>query len=252
MMTARTEVEQVENEEKKIYKIDLDTRVVMVPAGEVIGVYHDKDVNRLTFEVPGIYKGIDLTGYQISINYMNEEEQKDVYLVEDMLVTMNMNNKPESIQFSWLVGATACAMPGTVGFTVCFKKLDSEGNILNEINTKLTKMKVLEGCEAVEDEIEERYMTDLAGQLYKELDKVKKRGSDVKKRLAAVITEKGVETASGDGWDVVIGNAEKIPTGGYVVPAQAISANGAHGEENIVLAQAISANVYLGDKEATI
>jgi len=242
----------VENEEKKIYKIDLDTRVVMVPAGEVIGVYHDKDVNRLTFEVPGIYKGIDLTGYQISINYMNEEEQKDVYLVEDMLVTMNMNNKPESIQFSWLVGATACAMPGTVGFTVCFKKLDSEGNILNEINTKLTKMKVLEGCEAVEDEIEERYMTDLAGQLYKELDKVKKRGSDVKKRLAAVITEKGVETASGDGWDVVIGNAEKIPTGGYVVPAQAISANGAHGEENIVLAQAISANVYLGDKEATI
>lgn len=242
----------MENEEKKIYKIDLDTRVVMVPAGEVIGVYHDKDVNRLTFEVPGIYKGIDLTGYQISINYMNEEEQKDVYLVEDMLVTMNMNNKPESIQFSWLVGATACAMPGTVGFIVCFKKLDSEGNILNEINTKLTKMKVLEGCEAVEDEIEERYMTDLAGQLYKELDKVKKRGSDVKKRLAAVITEKGVETASGDGWDVVIGNAEKIPTGGYVVPAQAISANGAHGEENIVLAQAISANVYLGDKEATI
>lgn len=242
----------MENEEKKIYKIDLDTRVVMVPAGEVIGVYHDKDVNRLTFEVPGIYKGIDLTGYQISINYMNEEEQKDVYLVEDMIVTMNMNNKPESIQFSWLVGATACAVPGNVGFTVCFKKLDSEGNIINEINTKLTRMKVLEGCEAVESEIEERYMTDLAGQLYKELDKVKKRGSDVKKRLAAVITDKGVETASGDGWDVVIGNAEKIPTGGYVVPAQAISANGAHGEENIVLAQAISANVYLGDKEATI
>lgn len=239
-------------ESNKVYKIDLDTRAVLVPAGEVIGVYHDKDVNRLTFEVPGIYKGIDLTGYQISINYMNEEEQKDVYLVEDMIVTMNMNNKPESIQFSWLVGATACAVPGTVGFTICFKKLDSEGNILNEINTKLTRMKVLEGCEAVEDEIEERYMTDLAGQLYKELDKVKKRGSDVKKRLAAVITEKGVETASGDDWDVVIDNAEKIPTGGYVVPAQAISANGAHGEENIVPAQAISANVYLGDKEATI
>lgn len=239
-------------ESNKVYKIDLDTRAVLVPAGEVIGVYHDKDVNRLTFEVPGIYKGIDLTGYQISINYMNEEEQKDVYLVEDMIVTMNMNNKPESIQFSWLVGATACAVPGNVGFTVCFKKLDSEGNIINEINTKLTRMKALEGCEAVESEIEERYMTDLAGQLYKELDKVKKRGSDVKKRLAAVITDKGVETASGDGWDVVIGNAEKIPTGGYVVPAQAISANGAHGEENIVLAQAISANVYLGDKEATI
>ena len=93
------------------------------------------------------------------------------------------------------------------------EKLDSEGNIINEINTKLTRMKVLEGCEAVESEIEERYMTDLAGQLYKELDKVKKRGSDVKKRLAAVITGKGVETASGDDWEVVIDNAQKISTG---------------------------------------
>lgn len=239
-------------ESNKVYKIDLDTRAVLVPAGEIIGVYHDKDVNRLTFEVPARYKGIDLTDYQISINYVNEEEQKDRYIVDEVIVSMDASDAPVSLTFDWLVGATACAMPGTVGFTICFKKLDSEGNIINEINTKLTRMKVLEGCEAVEDEIEERYMTDLAGQLYKELDKVKKRGSDVKKRLAAVITEKGVETASCDGWDVVIGNAEKIPTGGYVVPAQAISANGAHGEENIVLAQAISANVYLGDKEATI
>ncbi len=200
-------------ESNKVYKIDLDTRAVLVPAGEVIGVYHDKDVNRLTFEVPGIYKGIDLTGYQISINYMNEEEQKDLYLVNECNIAMGANDKPESITFDWVVGATACAVPGTVGFTVCFKKLDSEGNIINEINTKLTRMKVLEGCEAVESEIEERYMTDLAGQLYKELDKVKKRGSDVKKRLAAVITGKGVETASGDDWEVVIDNAQKISTG---------------------------------------
>lgn len=200
-------------ESNKVYKIDLDTRAVQVPAGEVIGVYHDKDVNRLTFEVPGIYKGIDLTNYQISINYMNEEEQKDVYLVEDMLVTMNMNNKPESIQFSWLVGATACAVPGNVGFTVCFKKLDSEGNIINEINTKLTRMKVLEGCEAVEDEIEERYMTDLAGQLYKELDEVKKSVSDGKSKVASAITDKGVATEATDTFDVMTGNIGKIQTG---------------------------------------
>lgn len=200
-------------ESNKVYKIDLDTRAVQVPAGEVIGVYHDKDVNRLTFEVPGMYKGINLTDYQISINYMNEEEQKDVYFVEDCIVSMNADNQPESMQFDWLVGATACAVPGNVGFTICFKKLDSEGNILNEINTKLTRMKVLEGCEAVESEIEERYMTDLAGQLYKELDEVKKHGSDVKEKLAAAITEKGVETASTDSFDVIINNAKEIQTG---------------------------------------
>lgn len=195
--------------ENKRYKIDLDTRAVKMPAGEVIGVYHDKDVNRLTFEVPAAYKGIDLTEYQISINYVNEEEQKDVYYIENCILSGDAG----TITFDWLVGATACAMPGTVGFTVCFKKLDSEGNIINEINTKLTRMKVLEGCEAVESEIEERYMTDLAGQLYKEMEDVKKHVSDVKGRLAAVITEKGVETASGDDWEVVIDNAQKISTG---------------------------------------
>ena len=197
-------------ESNKVYNIDLDTRAVLVPAGEIIGVYHDKDVNRLTFEVPGIYKGIDLTGYQISINYMNEEEQKDVYLVNECNIAMGANDKPESITFDWVVGATACAVPGALSFTVCFKKLDSEGNILNEINTKLTRMKVLEGCEAVESEIEERYMTDLAGQLYKELDEVKKHGSDVKEKLAAVITEKGVETASTDSFDTMAENIKSI------------------------------------------
>lgn len=191
--------------ENKRYKIDLDTRAVKMPAGEVIGVYHDKDVNRLTFEVPATYKGIDLTEYQISINYVNEEEQKDVYFIENY----TLSDDASIITFDWLVGATACTVPGNVGFTVCFKKLDSEGNIINEINTKLTRMKVLEGCEAVESEIEERYMTDLAGQLYKELDEVKKHGSDVKGRLAAVITEKGVPTASNESFDDMIANAKK-------------------------------------------
>lgn len=200
-------------ESNKVYKIDLDTRAVLVPAGEVIGVYHDKDVNRLTFEVPGIYKGIDLTGYQISINYMNEEEQKDLYLVNECNIAMGANDKPESITFDWVVGATACAVPGALSFTVCFKKLDSEGNILNEINTKLTRMKVLEGCEAVESEIEEWYMTDLAGQLYKEMEEVKKSVSDGKSKVASAITEKGVSTEATDTFDTMAENVGKIQTG---------------------------------------
>lgn len=200
-------------ESNKVYKIDLDTRAVLVPTGEVIGVYHDKDVNRLTFEAPARYKGIDLTDYQISINYVNAEEQKDRYIVDKVIVSMDASDAPVSLTFDWLVGATVCAMPGTVGFTICFKKLDVDGNILNEINTKLTRMKVFDGCEAVESEIEERYMTDLAGQLYKELDEVKKRGSDIKKELAEIVTEKGVETASTDSFDVIINNAKEIQTG---------------------------------------
>lgn len=80
-----------------------------------------------------------------------------------------------------------------------------------------------------------------------ELENVKKRGSDVKERLAAVITEKGVETASGDDWDTVIDNAEKIPTGGYVVPVQFISEKAARGVDFVVPVQALKISVYLGD-----
>lgn len=200
-------------ESNKVYKIDLDTRAVLVPAGEVIGVYHDKDVNRLTFEAPARYKGIDLTDYQISINYVNAEEQKDRYIVDKAIVSMDASDAPVSLTFDWLVGATVCAMPGTVGFTICFKKLDVDGNILNEINTKLTRMKVFDGCEAVESEIEERYMTDLAGQLYKELDEVKKRGSDGKALVATAITDKGVATESTDSFETMADNIGQIRTG---------------------------------------
>lgn len=84
-------------ESNKVYKIDLDTRAVLVPAGEVIGVYHDKDVNRLTFEAPARYKGIDLTDYQISINYVNAEEQKDRYIVDKAIVSMDASDAPVSL-----------------------------------------------------------------------------------------------------------------------------------------------------------
>lgn len=196
--------------ENKRYKIDLNTRVVKVPAGEVIGVYHDKDVNRLTFEVPSTYKGIDLTEHQISINYVNEEEQKDVYFIENY----TLSDDASTIIFDWLVGATACTVPGSIGFTICFKKLDDDGGILNEINTKLTRMKVLEGCEAVESEIEERYMTDLAGQLYREMEEVKKSVSDGKSKVANAITDKGVATEATDTFDTMAENIGKISSGG--------------------------------------
>lgn len=52
-------------------------------------------------------------------------------------------------------------------------------------------------------------------ELYKELDEAKKHGSDVKGRLAAVITEKGVPTASNESFDDMIANAKKISTGAY-------------------------------------
>lgn len=47
----------------------------------------------------------------------------------------------------------------------------------------------------------------------KVVEELKKYGSDVKRRLAAVITDKGIETASSDDIDVMIANIANIQTG---------------------------------------
>lgn len=57
------------------------------------------------------------------------------------------------------------------------------------------------------------HMEDKITDLEQELEEVKKRGSDIKKELAEIVTEKGVETASGDDWDVILDNAKQIQTG---------------------------------------
>ena len=45
----------------------------------------------------------------------------------------------------------------------------------------------------------------------------------------------------------MIDNAEKIPTGGYVVPVQFISEKAARGVDFVVPVQALKTSVYLGD-----
>ena len=57
--------------------------------------------------------------------------------------------------------------------------------------------------------------TQIEKNVIEALEDVKKRGSDVKEKLAEVITEKGVPTASNESFDDMIANAKKISTGAY-------------------------------------
>lgn len=65
-----------------------------------------------------------------------------------------------------------------------------------------------------------------------ELEDVKKYGADVKKGFAEAISEKGVETANTDSFDIMIDNVHKIQSGfdaivtstpGYVISANDMS-----------------------------
>ena len=130
--------------------IDGETRIISVPAEyKELGVESDEKVTRVKFQCPKIVgDNIDLTEYNLYINYRNAGNKLNSYLVEDVTVT------GDTINFSWLLSRHVTESPGTISYIVCAKKSDDTG-VINEWNTKVATGTVGIGLEATE-EIEEQ------------------------------------------------------------------------------------------------
>ena len=130
--------------------IDGETRIISVPTEyKELGVESDEKVTRVKFQCPKIVgDNIDLTEYNLYINYRNAGNKLNSYLVEDVTVT------GDTINFSWLLSRHVTESPGTISYIVCAKKSDNTG-VINEWNTKVATGIVGIGLEATE-EIEEQ------------------------------------------------------------------------------------------------
>ena len=130
--------------------IDGETRIISVPAEyKELGVESDEKVTRVKFQCPKIVgDNIDLTEYNLYINYKNASNKLNSYLVEDVTVT------GDTINFSWLLSRHVTESPGPISYIVCAKKSDDTG-VINEWNTKVATGTVGIGLEATE-EIEEQ------------------------------------------------------------------------------------------------
>ena len=130
--------------------IDGETRIISVPTEyKELGVESDEKVTRVKFQCPKIVgDNIDLTEYNLYINYRNAGNKLNSYLVEDVTVT------GDTINFSWLLSRHVTESPGTINYIVCAKKSDDTG-VINEWNTKVATGIVGIGLEATE-EIEEQ------------------------------------------------------------------------------------------------
>ena len=130
--------------------IDGETRIISVPTEyKELGVESDEKVTRVKFQCPKIVgDNIDLTEYNLYINYRNAGNKLNSYLVEDVTVTDG------TINFSWLLSRHVTESPGTISYIVCAKKSDDTG-VINEWNTKVATGTVGIGLEATE-EIEEQ------------------------------------------------------------------------------------------------
>ena len=156
-------------EETEVCMIDNDLRTITIPSGlQTVGVESDENVKQLNFQMPKQYGEFDLSEFEIRINYLNANNQGDVYEVTDNAVS------GDNITFSWLIGRYALAYKGNIKFVVCLKKMDAESVVQQEFNTTVAQLTVLEGLETTEQVIQEN--PDIIEQILARLDELEENG----------------------------------------------------------------------------
>ena len=162
-------------EETEVCTIDNDLRTITIPSNiQNVGVESDSDVRRLCFQMPKQYGEVDLSAFDVRVNYLNANKEGDVYVVTDKEVS------GDHMTFSWLLSRNAMAYKGTIRFIVCLKKTDDEGVTQQEFNTTVAQLTVLEGLETTEKMIQEN--KDLIEAILKQLDDVS--GAEAKRQQA--------------------------------------------------------------------
>lgn len=143
--------------------IDPYTREITVPSEyDLFGVESDEDVKRIRFRCPKVVDdNVDLTTFNIYVNYRNANGDGNVYLVEDVIVD------GDDITFSWLLSRQVNMYAGSVNFIVCAKRSDDSG-IVQEWNTKVAVSNVGEGLETTAEIIERS--SDVIEQILLKLD----------------------------------------------------------------------------------
>ena len=166
---------EVQEEEEELFVIDNELRTITIPSNiQNVGVESDEDVRRLRFQMPKQYGEVDLSAFDVRVNYLNANKEGDVYVVTDKEVS------GDHMTFSWLLSRNAMAYKGTIRFIVCLKKTDDQGVTQQEFNTTIAQLTVLEGLETTEKMIQEN--KDLIEAILKQLDDVS--GAEAKRQQA--------------------------------------------------------------------
>lgn len=125
--------------------IDVDRRTMVLPNGFFFGVYNDKDILRVPFVIPRYYNELDLSEFQITVNYINSAGYGNIYRVTDAEVT------DSAIRFKWVTGRGVFVKEGTVRFIVCLRQIGTGGEVEKEFNTTIASANVLKGLEVDEN-----------------------------------------------------------------------------------------------------
>ena len=160
--------------------IDSTLRTIIVPQNFIFGVYNDKNVLSVAFEMPRFYDEIDLSSFSIQINYLSASNVGNVYQVENPVIEDN------KISFEWVLDRGVFLASGEVKFIVCLRELGENGVIVREFNTTVARGSVLEGIEVEDPENPEAY--SILSHLQQIESRVNTRASAVENRYSDILS----------------------------------------------------------------
>ena len=114
-------------------------------------VQRDHNVDRLTFDCPRYWNGIDISKLNIYVNYIaagqkKQGEEPESFLCENVVAD---EDNPDIFHFDWRITSNVSEFPDKLIFIVCAKSVDAEGNEELHWNSRLcTDLEVQEGLEA--------------------------------------------------------------------------------------------------------
>ena len=130
--------DETDEDDSLDFVVDEDLRVVAIPErGVVLGVEGDKDVNRIRFKADRMWRGNDMSRFDLRINYENANGDLNFFTVTNKTVD------GDTLTFEWLVAADAVRYKGDVHFIVV--ALITEGGVIkNAFHTTLGTAKCLQ------------------------------------------------------------------------------------------------------------
>ena len=128
----------------------ISRKLTLTEPQRIAGVESDENVRGLKFKFPKIVEGTDFTQMQLRINFINSRQEKGQHIVTDL---KPLEGEEGYITFTWPFSRLVTHYRGYTKFVICAVKTDENGTITAEWNTALAQMRVLEGLEVEDPEI---------------------------------------------------------------------------------------------------
>lgn len=126
------------------YIFEIVNRTIVPSATEDLAVMNDNDSRYITFKVPSVIDGIDVTDKVFTIRYMNALNQYDQFFANTREVIIDGNE--EFVLFDWVLSSKVTSAKGEVVYDVSIYDTNDISNLSQYIlHTKPSRLIVEDG-----------------------------------------------------------------------------------------------------------